>query len=151
MRYFEDLKVGDNKDFDFGHQFTEQEIISFASQWDPQPFHIDPIAAADSMFGGIVACSSHIISASMSLGNRAEPVAAVSALGFSDMKVLSPIRPGDQIRLSEQVIEARLSKSHQSCGIVTMRMQVYNQNDILVFEYASAFLAKTKNVEDKLY
>lgn len=148
MRYFEDIHVGDVSHFDEAYTFTEKEIVEFAQRWDPQPFHIDKAAAAESIFGGLVACSSHIIAAALSFGTRSDPVAAVSALGFSNMRTLLPVRPGDQLKMSEEVIEARLSNSHKNCGILTMSCEIFNQNKEKVFIYETAFIARCRPSED---
>lgn len=144
MRYFEDLKVGEKRTFEDSYKFTEEEIIAFASHWDPQPFHTDKKAAAESMFGGLVACSSHIIAAAIRVGIDEDPVAAVSALGFSNMKVLAPVRPGDIIKANEDILEARLSRSHPGCGIVTARGEISNQNKEVVFIYDTAMIVRCR-------
>ena len=118
--------------------------MEFASRWDPQPFHIDRDAAADSIFGGIVACSSHIIAASISLPMKDDgnATAAVSALGFREMKLFAPVRPGDTISTFEEVLETRLSKSRPGCGIVVFRDSISNQKDELVMRFETAALMK---------
>lgn len=146
MRYFEDFIVGSRIALQGSHQFSEQEIIEFASRWDPQPFHIDRQAAAESIFGGIVACSSHIITASISIPAQEDDggTAAVSALGFKEIKLFSPVRPGDTISSFEEVLEARLSKSHPGCGIVAFRNSISNQKDELVIRFETAALFKCR-------
>ena len=134
--------------FDDHYIFTEEEIISFASKWDPQPFHIDPVAAKDSIFKGIVACSSHIITAGIRIGIDEDPAAAVTALGFSNMKVLNPVRPGDVLRSREHVLDKRLSNSYPNCGIMNCRCEIINQRDEVVLDYESAFIIKCRPKTD---
>jgi acyl dehydratase len=146
LRYFEDFVVGSKEALKGRHQFSEEEIVEFATRWDPQPFHIDREAAADSIFGGIVACSSHIIAASISIPMKDEgdATAAVSALGFREMKLFAPVRPGDTISTFEEVLETRLSKSRPGCGIVVFRDSISNQKDELVMRFETAALIKCR-------
>lgn len=144
MRYYEDFEIGAKRLFADSYTFTEEEIVSFARHWDPQPFHIDKTAAAESMFEGLVACSSHIIAASIRLGIDEDPAAAVSALGFNNMKVASPVRPGDVLKCREEVLEKRLSKSHAGCGILNMQCEAFNQRDEIVLQFESAFLIRCR-------
>jgi acyl dehydratase len=146
MRYFEDFVVGSKEALKGRHQFSEKEIMDFARQWDPQPFHIDQEAAANSLFGGIVACSSHIIAAAISvpMQNDENATAAVSALGFREIKLFAPVRPGDTISTLEEVLEMRLSKSHPGCGIVVFRDSISNQKTELVMRFETAALIKCR-------
>lgn len=148
MRYFEDFEVGIKREVKGSYHFTESEIVDFATRWDPQPFHIDKAAAEKSMFKGLVACSSHIITASMSIGltSESEKSAAVSALGFSEMRVILPVRPGDTLRSVEEFTETRLSNSHPGCGIVNCQVEVFNQRDELVFAFQTAALMKCRQI-----
>ncbi len=97
VKYFDDAVVGEEYDFPGEYVLTQEDIVRVASEWDPQPFHIDEEAAAASMFGGLVASSVHLFSIAVKLAHTAtEKRAAVSALGFDDVKVLRPARPGDR-------------------------------------------------------
>jgi acyl dehydratase len=149
MRYFEDLNVGRKLSLKGSYTFSEEEIIEFATRWDPQPFHIDPKAAAKSIFGGIVACSSHIITASISIPVRDDQAAtaAVSALGFKEIRISAPVRPGDTLYSLEEVQEARLSKSHPGCGIVVFGNRISNQNEALVVTFETAAIVKCRPTE----
>lgn len=145
MRYFEDYELGDVEESTQRHRVTEEEIIEFGTRWDYQPFHVDPEAAKNSVFGGLVASSTHLFSIGVSLwchpDVRAEDrTAAISALGFNNMKLKSPARPGDELKARMTVIEKRLSKSNPSAGILAMRNEVTNQHDEVVFVYEHAAL-----------
>lgn len=146
MRYFEDFVPGNKVKMKGGYDFSEDEIIEFASRWDPQPFHVDREAAADSIFGGIVACSSHIIAAAISIGNMDDESAsaAVSALGFREIKLFAPVRPGDTLSSVEEVLDTRLSKSRPGCGIVVFRNSNFNQRDELVIRFEVAALVRCR-------
>lgn len=146
MRYYEDFQPGKSYRLPGSYHFTEDEIIEFATRWDPQPFHIDRTAAADSIFGGIVACSSHIITASIAIAVT-EPEnesAAVSNLGFKEIRMAAPVRPGDTLYSVEEILETRVSKSRPDCGIVVFRNDIHNQHDKMVasFQTAALFLRR---------
>jgi len=140
--YFEDFPVGWVRAFDDTYLVTEEEILEVGRRWDPQPFHTDPVAAADSVFGGLVASSVHLFAIATALGQvaAAEPVAAVSALGFSNLTNHAPVRPGDVISKSQTVLEARLSNSRPGLGILRNRVDLTNQHEVLVFSVQIAAL-----------
>src|SRR5258708_421531 len=99
MRYFEDFQVGDI--FDLGSTtVTEEEIISFARQFDPQPFHTDPVLAKDSIFGGLVASGWHTTAMFMRLffDGLLHETASIASPGVDDVRWLKPVRPGDVLR-----------------------------------------------------
>jgi acyl dehydratase len=149
MRYFEDLSVGDEKTFEEEYHVSEQEIIEMGRRWDPQPFHIDPVAAKASMFGGLVASSAHIFCIFVSMGNqeidRDKNVAAASALGFDKLRWHAPVRPGDVLRIEDRVIAVRESKSRPELGICTIANRLFNQRGETVFTLESTFLAKKRS------
>src|ERR1700694_1472286 len=97
MRYFEDLNPGDV--FELGElSLTEEEIVDFASRFDPQPFHVDKEAAARSIFGGIIASGWHTGSAFMGLLVRSllHDVAGLGSGGLDEMRWLKTGRPGEE-------------------------------------------------------
>jgi acyl dehydratase len=133
MRYFEDFQVGDI--FDLGSiTVTEEEIIRFARQFDPQPFHTDPVLARDSIFGGLVASGWHTTAMFMRLffDGLLHETASIASPGVDDVHWLKPVRPGDVLRARFTVIESTPSKSKTSLGIVRSRCEVFNQADELV-------------------
>jgi acyl dehydratase len=133
MRYFEDFQVGDI--FDLGSTtVTEEEIIRFARQFDPQPFHTDPVLARDSIFGGLVASGWHTTAMFMRLffDGLLHETASIASPGVDDVRWLKPVRPGDVLRARFTVIESTPSKSKTSLGIVRSRCEVFNQADELV-------------------
>lgn len=149
MKYFEDFELGELRESPRRYTVTEEEVIEFGERWDYQPFHVDPDAARASPFGGLVASSTHLFAAGVSLwchrevgeGNRS---AAISALGFNNMSLKSPARPGDQLRGTSTVIEKRVSRSRPDAGILVMRNEVINQRDELVFVYEHAALYRRR-------
>ena len=139
MRTLEDFAVGDV--FDLGETtVTEEEIIRFGREFDPQPFHVDPVAAKESAFGGLVASGWHVASIFMrrfvdSLLRDAE---SLGGLGVDDMHWKVPVRPGDTLRASAEVLELRPSRSKPGQGVLGMRMQLVNQRGELTW-YCTAY------------
>ncbi len=147
MRYFEDFVVGSVDEKSETYLVTQDEIIEMAERWDPQPFHVDPIAAADSVFGGLVACSAHLFAISCALHSKVpseEKTAAVSALGFDELRLHAPVRPGDELRARSEITDVRLSRSRPGIGIVSSRGELRNQRDEVVFSLASAALIRCR-------
>lgn len=145
MRYFEDFAIGTVDHKGGAYLVTEAEIIEMAERFDPQPFHVDPVAAADTMFGGLVACSAHVFAISCSLHSKVpetEKVAAVSALGFDKLRLHAPVRPGDELRARSTVVELRRSNSRP--GIVSSTGELLNQRDEVVFSLASAAMVRCR-------
>lgn len=144
MLYFEDVEPGKDVTFDGVYHVTEAEIIEVGTRWDPQPFHIDPEAAKQSIFGGLVASSAHVFAIWVSMGNddidKDKAIASVSALGFNNLQWHAPIRPGDAIRSSFRITGARASRSRPELGIVKSDNRMFNQDDVTVFTLECAFL-----------
>ncbi len=151
MRYFEDFSTGTVDHKGGSYLVTQGEIIEVAERWDPQPFHTDPVAAAETMFGGLVACSAHLFAISCSLSSKVPPtekVAAVSALGFDKLRLHAPVRPGDELRMRSTVVELRRSKSRPGVGIVSSRGEMVNQHDEVVFSLESAAMVRCRPDDD---
>ncbi len=132
--------VGEVTEFAGRYLVTEEEIREVGERWDPQPFHVDPVAAAESVFGGLVASSVHLFAICTCLGVAAEPTAAVSSLGFRTVENHAPVRPGDELSSRSTVLASRLSRSRPGLGVVDTRMQLLNQRGELVFSYENAAL-----------
>jgi acyl dehydratase len=130
MRYFEDFQVGDV--FELGTtSVTEEEIITFARQFDPQPFHIDPDRARESVFGGIIASGWHTASLFMRLlvDNFLQETVSLGSPGVDEVRWLQPLRPGDTLRARFTILEARASKSRADMGILRSQSELFNQRD----------------------
>ncbi len=148
--YFEDVTLDREVTFDGVYHVTEEEIIEVGNRWDPQPFHIDPVAAKDSIFGGLVASSAHVFAIWVSMGNddidKDKAIKSVSALGFNNLQWHAPIRPGDTIRSSFTITEARASKSRPELGVVKSDNRMFNQHNETVFTLECAFLVPKRPV-----
>ena len=148
MKYFEEISEGEEIVFDQEYRVTEEEIIEVGTRWDPQPFHIDPVAAKESFFGGLVASSAHLFSIYCCIGtadyDQAKNVQAVTALGFSNLQWHHPVRPGDVIRAKYFVTSLRESASKPDMGIIETLSTLFNQNDETVFTVEGSCLVIKK-------
>jgi acyl dehydratase len=126
--YFEDVQVGETQRFG-RYEVTREEIIEYARQFDPQPFHVDEAAAKASMFGGLIASGWHTGAMFIRMINdHAIPGAATTgALGFDDLKWLKPVRPGDVLSVETRVIDKTESRSRPEIGVVEIEGQVLDQ------------------------
>jgi acyl dehydratase len=122
---------------------TADEIMEVAGRWDPQPFHLDPVAAEATDYGGLIASGLHTIAASICLGEREEPgTAAVAGLGIDELRFLHPVRPGDRLRQTTEVVEVRPSRSRPDRGIVRGRRTVTNQDGEAVLSYVLTWMVE---------
>ena len=126
--YLEDLHVGQR--FITGtERITEEDIRAFASQWDPQPFHLDPEAARHSLFGELVASGWHIAALSMRLMVQGGLPLAGGILGTGgELLWLRPGRPGDTLHVEAEVLEIVPSRSKPDRGSVQFRCLTLNQD-----------------------
>lgn len=144
LAYFEDM-TPDFVACASGYLVTEAEILEFGRRFDPQPFHTDPVAAKDSVFGQLVAPGTLIICARSWLVNHLDRCPAYSAgLGIEHMNILRPVCPGDTLRLEIRVLSARPSQSRPDHGIVTCKNLMYNQRDELVMELTPKLLVQRR-------
>jgi len=128
--YWEDFTVGRN--FEYGSRtLTEEEIIRFASAWDPQRFHTDPLAAKATPFGGLVASGWHTGCVLMRLMCDAylNEASCIGSPGIEEWRFALPVRPGDTLRFRSAVLDSRLSASKPDRGIVKFRWELLNQRD----------------------
>ncbi|CAH0992036.1 hypothetical protein SIN8267_02151 [Sinobacterium norvegicum] len=145
MMYFEDYHVGLVMNSP-AYTVTQQELVEFASKWDPQPFHIDE-AAGKAAFGGLITCSAHTFSIFSALGSRLDigsNGAIIAGLGFNRMQMIKPIYVDDRVRLRAEVTKLRRSQSNPAQGIMTTINHLYNQKDELVFSVETATLIGVK-------
>jgi len=131
IRYcWEDMPVGFTRDLGAVSP-TREEIISFASQFDPQPFHLDDQAAANSVFGKLSASGWHTCALAMRLmvTNFLFETSSLGSPGLETVKWLKPVYPGDTLRLQLTVLESRPMKSRSDVGLVLTRWDMRNQYD----------------------
>jgi len=143
QRYFEDLKAGDR--FKSGtYKVTEEQIVSFAREFDPQPFHLDPAVARQPMFKGLIASGWHTAAITMRLFvqtlNFAE---GAIGLGVDELRWPNAVRPGDVLQVETEIVDLRESRSKPSQGIVRIRNVTANQRgEVVQTMFASALVLR---------
>ncbi len=142
--FFEDFTQG--RVFDTpGITLTEASIIDFASRYDPQPFHLDVLAAERSMFKGLAASGFHTLCLSFRLFTQLAILTNnLGGPGLDDVRWLIPVRPGDTIRCRVTVAERRESKSKPDRGIITWLFETMNQHDEVVMTARSLSFVKRR-------
>ena len=128
LLYWEDLK--DSGSVDMGsHTFTEADIIDFARQFDPQPFHLDPEAAKNSFFKGLIASGWHTCCVAMRLmvDKYVSRSASLGSPGLDNIRWLAPVRAGDTITYRRITTAARVSESKPDIGLLQSRWEAINQ------------------------
>jgi len=141
--YFEELQVGARSTAG-PHLLSKDEIIRFAKQYDPIPRHIDEEAAAKSVFGGLTASGSNTFAVYILLSSQLQPhYQVLMGLGWEELKLTNPVRPGDALDLEMTILELRASKSKPDRGIVRNRNLLRNQKRETVLECISTiFVAR---------
>jgi acyl dehydratase len=141
--YFEELQVGARSTAG-PHLLSRDEIIRFAKQYDPIPRHIDEEAAAKSVFGGLTASGSNTFAVYILLSSQLQPhYQVLMGLGWEELKLTNPVRPGDALDLEMTILELRASKSKPDRGIVRNRNLLRNQKRETVLECISTiFVAR---------
>ncbi|MGO1808780.1 MAG: MaoC family dehydratase, partial [Micrococcaceae bacterium] len=128
LLYLDDLSVGDC--FESGtYALDADQIIDFAGDFDPQPFHLDPVAAKDTFFGGLAASGWHTAALTMKLWVQAVPIAGGIIGAGGELTWPRATRPDDVLRLVATVQEIIQSKSKPDRGIVLMECLTLNQHD----------------------
>jgi acyl dehydratase len=145
-RYWEDFKVGEVEQIG-GKRVDKEEVIAFARQYDPQPFHVDEAAAKQSMYGGLIASGWHTGAMVMRMMCDAYLLqsASVGSPGIDNLKWLKPVRPGDTIRAQRTTLETRVSKSKPDIGIVSNLWEVFNQDGEMVMSMQGYGMFRRRN------
>lgn len=138
--YFNDLKVGDL--FKTGsHEVRTEHIRAFATEFDPQPFHLDEAAAARSFFGGLAASGWHTAAITMRLLVTEGPPLAGGIVGMGmELRWTAPCRPGDRLHVESEVLELSPSRSHPDRGVLLLSSKTVNQNGVVVQDLRAKLL-----------
>lgn len=143
---YEDMEVG--KSYEVGsHTFTRDEIVRFAEQFDPQPFHVSDTGAAASPYGTLIASGWHTCSVMMGMlvRNVLAGSTSMGSPGIDDLRWLRPVRVGDTIRMMNSVLDKRVSASKPDRGIVSTEWQGFNQDGELVITVRSKAIFGLRN------
>ncbi|MDD0813768.1 MaoC family dehydratase [Curvibacter sp. HBC28] len=127
--YWEDLQVGSQRDLG-SISPTREEILAFAGQFDPQPFHLDDEAAKASVFGALCASGWHTCAMAMRLmvTNFLHEAASLGSPGLESVKWLKPVYPGDTLNLRHSVLESRPMSKRPDVGLVRTQWAMFNQH-----------------------
>lgn len=153
IKYFwEDLPVG--KTLEIGSITVDHdEVIAFATKYDPQPFHLNEEAAAKSMFGKLSASGWHTCAMAMGLMVRGflHESSSLGSPGLEGVKWLKPVYPGDTLTLNQRIIEARPMKSRPDVGLTRTLWEMFNQHgeQVLLMDGYGMFRRRTPAVADE--
>jgi len=147
MLTWEDLQPGQK----FGtaeHEMTAAEIVAFARQYDPQPFHTDPAAAKESLFGEHVASGWHTAAVSMRLMVQGEMQVEGGVIGhvIEELRFPRPVRPGDRLRVVQEVVAKSEMPARPTHGRITLRCRTFNQHGKLVQDMTSHLVIQRRRV-----
>jgi acyl dehydratase len=127
--YLDDLYIG-QRFLSESYPVDAQQIMAFASQFDPQPFHLDPEAAKETLFEGLVASGWHTAAITMRLlATSVQPIAGGLIGVGGEIAWPIPTRPGDVLHVETTILEIRPSRSRPDRGIVTIHSETRNQRD----------------------
>jgi len=144
VEWFDDLKVG--------MRFTSEEttvskedVLRFAAEFDPQPFHLDEAAAKKTIFNGLAASGWHTAAIAMRLAVTARPFGPHPLLGagVDELRWLKPVRPGDTLHLEGEVVELVPSRSKPQ-GVVRIKWIALNQNGEAVYTFNPIAIVPTR-------
>ncbi len=147
FKYFEDLKVGDRFSTD-GYTVQSADISAFAMMYDPQPFHIDAVAAEQSIFGGLIASGFQTIALCFRLFIQSGVLnrASLGGTGLDEVRWYAPVRAGDTLKSVVEVSRLVESKSKPDRGVAILHYRGFNQRDEMVVSfYGNHYLLRSEN------
>ena len=148
QRYFEDYVVGSVHEF--GNIVADEtEMVAFAERFDPQPFHTDPVAARETIYGGLIASGWHSAGLMMRLfvDYYLSHVASLGSPGVDQLRWLKPVRPGDTMSLRITISQTKRSRSKPDRGLVHSYVEAINQNSDVVMTMMALNFISLRNVD----
>ena len=146
MIYWEDVEVGTTTIFG-SYDVTREEVLEFARQYDPQPFHLSDEAAAQTHFGRIAASGWHTAAMTMRVIVDAllrQPQAGLGSPGVDDLRWLKPVYPGDTLTMRGQIVDKTPSRSKPELGTIRTQTIVTNQDGVDVMRFTSIVLMQRR-------
>lgn len=143
--YFDDLPVGFT--FETGsRKIPLDEMVAFARQYDPQPFHIDEEAAKDTPYGGLIGSGFQTLIVGFLLTLEADiwNEASLGSPGIEELRWLKPVRPGDTLEVKAEVIGSTPSRSRPDRGRTEIRYDTYNQDGDKVMTYRTTHILRRR-------
>ena len=146
MRYFEDIEVGTKNAFG-SHLVQRDDVIDFASKFDPQPFHLSDEAAATTHFGRLSASGWHTCAMAMGMvveNFKTNQHAGLGSPGIDELRWLKPVYPGDTLRCESEILEKTPSRSRPEMGSYRSRLTVFNQDNVAVLTFVAIDLVRVR-------
>lgn len=147
MQFYEDLVVGEVHRFG-SRLVTREEVIEFAGKYDPQPFHLDDAAAAQTHFGRLSASGWHTCAMTMAIiveRHKALGHQGLGSPGVDELRWLRPVYPGDTLSVETEILEKRRSATKPDRGIFRTATRVFNQDNVLVLSMTSRAMVSTRD------
>jgi acyl dehydratase len=143
-RYYEDIVVGEVRESST-RKVTLEELLEFATRYDPQYFHADPAAAAGSIFGEIVASGIHGAAIWRRLDHEiSSDIRWICGIAWEEVRWPNPIRAGDELRARSEMLAKRPSRSDPTRGVVECRYSLLNQTNQTAFTCRSINLIEVR-------
>lgn len=145
--FFEDFEVGTTEEFG-EYLVTEEEILEFASKYDPQAFHLSDEAAKATLFGGLCASGWHTcaIAMRMLVDNMPESNKSLGSPGIDELRWTKPVFPGDTLRVKTTVLSKTNSRSRPDLGSLQMQNEVFNQKNELVMSNKPIVIYRKRDI-----
>jgi acyl dehydratase len=149
IEWFDDFVLGMRFQSD-EVQITESEIKRFASEFDPQPMHLDEAAASKTLFKGLAASGWHTAAIAMKLAVQIRPFGPhpLIGMGVDGLRWMVPVRPGDILHLEGEIIGLTPSKTKPQ-GIALVKWTLYNQNGEAVYTFTPIGIVPTRPIPPK--
>lgn len=147
-RYFEDYVAGAVSTYG-SVTLDEASIVAFAEQYDPQPFHVDPVAAKESIYGGLIASGWQTVAETMRIlvDHVISPASSLGSPGCDELRWVKAVRPGDTLSVRFEVVSGRRSRSNPDRGLVSSRLAVLNQRGEVVMTMQTVLLVRVRDPE----
>jgi acyl dehydratase len=146
MQYWDDIEIGSRSSFG-GYEVTREEVVEFASKYDPQPFHLSDEAAAGTYFGRLSASGWHTCAMLMRMlvdNMEKNKQAGLGSPGIDELRWLKPVYPGDTLRAENEILDKTPSRSRPDMGSFRGRTTVFNQHDEPVMTLVSIGLIRRR-------
>jgi acyl dehydratase len=146
MLYFEDITPGTKSAFG-RYEVTREEVIEFATKYDPQPFHLSDEEAAKTHFGKLAASGWHTTAMMMRMlvdNMSAIQQAGLGSPGIDELRWFKPVYPGDILRVEIEVLDKRPSRSRADMGSFRSKAVIFNQDDVAVMSVISIGLIRMR-------
>jgi acyl dehydratase len=136
MHYFEDFTEGQVIELGTIPPLTEDDIIAFARQWDPQPFHIDPEAAKQSIYGGLIASGwqTALLTMRLMVDNLINHMDGQGSPGVENIRFRKPVRAGDRLSARYTVLAAEPSAKRPTLGKLLGRTELVDEDGDVAYQ-----------------